>query len=338
MDFGKFKRTSSKDNFDQLQASLEKGAKSGGNFDDEGFWRPTLDKAGNGSALIRFLPAPPCDGDDALPYVRYWSHRFKGPGGWYSEKCLSTKDRPDPCCEANSALWDTGIKANQDVVRGRKRNLHYVSNILVVRDPAHPENDGKIFKYRYGKTIYQKIMGMAIPDDSDFEAKQRGPVNVFDFWKGADFKLKIRSKTGSDGKSYPSPEESTFQNVSALFGGDDKKLEALWKSLPSLLQLVAEDQFKDYDELQSRLTRVLSGSTPKAEAPKPISPPETEEIESDFSAKAGKTRNSKPPAANAKKSEPEPTAPWEESTSTPSTPAEDDDSLDYFAKLANDGG
>ena len=222
--------------------------------DDDRFWQLSVDKSGNGMAVIRFLPAPAADGDDALPWVRYWDHGFQGPGGWYIENCLTSIDGKCPACEHNSTLWNSGIEANKEIARKQKRRLHYVSNILVISDPANPHNEGQIKLFKYGKKIFEKLseaMNPEFPDET--------PLNPFDLWEGADFKLRRRNADG-----YPSYDKSDFAEKSALFGGDDDKLEALWKKEYSLNEIVAKDKFKSYDDLKARLDKTLGfvGSVP----------------------------------------------------------------------------
>ncbi len=229
-------------------------------YQDDRFWKPERDKSDNGFAVIRFLP--PVDGEDA-PWVRMFSHGFKGKGGWYIENCPTTIGRKCPLCEANSELWNSGLESDKDIARNRKRRLNYISNILVVSDPKNPENEGKVFLYKYGKKIFDKIMESLKPEFEDEE-----PVNPFDFWKGANFKLKIRKVAG-----FINYDKSEFDSVTPLMDGDDDKLEEMWKMQYPLQPLVADDQFKSYDELKARLMTVLGGGgyaqTAEAVAEKP---------------------------------------------------------------------
>lgn len=225
-----------------------------GNASDGTYWKLERDKAGNGSAIIRFLPAPPVDGDEGLPWVRYFDHGFKGPTGkWYIEKSLTTLNQADPVSEYNSELWNStedDKSPAREQARKQKRRLHYVSNILVVDDPKNPTNNGKVFRFVYGKKIFDKISLLMSPE---FEGDI--PVNPFDFWTGANFKLRCRVVD-----DYPNFDQSTFEPSSPIFK-DDKKIEELWKSLPSLTELVAPSLFKSYDELKKQLEAVLA--TPK---------------------------------------------------------------------------
>lgn len=215
--------------------------------EDTRFWKPEVDKAGNGMAVIRFLPAPAVDGDDALPWVRVFSHGFQGPGGWYIENSLTTLNQKDPVSEYNSTLWNSGIEANKEIARKQKRRLHYISNILVVSDPAHPENEGQVRLFKFGKKIFDKITEAMNPEFADEVA-----VNPFDLWDGADFKLKIRNVEG-----YRNYDKSEFADKSAVMDGDDDKLENLWKQEYSLKEFLEEKQFKSYDVLKARLDKVL---------------------------------------------------------------------------------
>ena len=231
--------------FDKLNSQLQKMA---GNqqqsYGDDRLWKPDVDKAGNGYAIIRFLPAP--EGED-MPFVRVWDHGFQGPGGWYIENSLTTLGENDPVSEYNSQLWNSGIESNKDIARKQKRRLSFYSNIYVVKDPSRPENDGKVFLYKYGKKIFEKLNDLMNPQFQDEEA-----VNPFDFWKGADFKLKIRKVDG-----WTNYDKSEFDPPSPLLS-DDEELEAIWKSQYSLKELVDPKKFKSYDELKVKLYRVLA--------------------------------------------------------------------------------
>jgi len=211
--------------------------------EDNRFWKPEVDKAGNGYAVIRFLPAPPTED---TPFVRIWDHGFQGPGGWYIEKSLTTLGQKDPVSEYNSQLWNSGIEENKEVVRKQKRRLHYISNIYVVKDPANPQNEGKVFLFQYGKKIFDKLNDLMSPQFQDEE-----PTNPFDFWEGANFKLKIRQVEG-----YRNYDKSEFDSKSALLS-DDEELEKIWKQEYSLQEFLLPSNFKTYDELKSRLHRVL---------------------------------------------------------------------------------
>jgi len=215
--------------------------------EDTRFWKPEVDKAGNGMAVIRFLPAPAVDGDDALPWVRVFSHGFQGPGGWYIENSLTTLNQKDPVSEYNSTLWNSGIEANKEIARKQKRRLHYISNILVVSDPAHPENEGQVRLFKFGKKIFDKITEAMNPEFAD-----EVPVNPFDLWDGANFKLKIRNVEG-----YRNYDKSEFADKEPVMGGDDDKLENLWKQEYSLKEFLEEKNFKSYEVLKARLDKVL---------------------------------------------------------------------------------
>ena len=213
-------------------------------YGDDRMWKPTVDKAGNGYAVIRFLPA--VEGDD-LPWAKYWDHFFQGPTGqWYVEKSLTTIGKDDPVSEMNSKLWNTGIEADKDLARKRKRRLHYVSNIYVVSDPENPENEGKVFLYTYGAKIFEKIMDSMQPKFQD-----ETPVNPFDMWKGANFKMKIANVAG-----YRNYDRSEFANAEAL-NADDSVLEGIYNQQHSLNEFTDPSSFKSYSELNLKLTRVL---------------------------------------------------------------------------------
>ena len=214
---------------------------------DERFWKLSVDKSNNGYAVIRFLPAP--DGED-LPFAKVYSHAFQGPGGWLIDQCLTTINQKCPVCEHNSALWNNGTDAGKEVARKQKRKLTYVSNIYVVKDPANPENEGKVFLFKYGKKIFDKIMEAMQPEYED-----ETPINAFDFWQGANFKLKAKNVAG-----YRNYDSSEFASVSPLLDDDDA-MEAIWKKQYSLAEFVAADQFKTYDELKRRLDSVLGSKS-----------------------------------------------------------------------------
>ena len=269
-----------------------------GSKDDERFWKPVMDKGGTGSAIIRFLPAPEgCD----LPWVQVWSHAFQSNGKWMIDNCLTTLGQNCPVCEANRELWNTGSKDNQNIVRDRKRKLSYFSNIYVVKDPANPANEGKVFLYKFGKKIFDKIMASMQPEFDDEE-----PINPFDFWKGANFKLKLVKKDG-----YWNYDKSEFAPSTALLEDDDE-LETIYKSLSNLNDFIAPSEFKSYEDLKKRLDYTLGlKGTPKFQDPETID--EDEEVEVSRSVK--ETVSVRPSAS--------------------SDDDDEDDALSYFSKLAN---
>ena len=230
-----------------IEATTQSTSTESGSREDPRLWQPTVDKAGNGMAIIRFLPAPSVDGEDALPWVRVFSHGFQGPGGWYIENSLTTLNQKDPVSEYNSTLWNSGIEANKEIARKQKRRLNYVANVYVVSDPSNPENEGQIRIYKFGKKIFDKITEAMNPEFAD-----ETPVNPFDMWEGANFKLKIRNVEG-----YRNYDKSEFAEKSALLDGDDAKLEALWKQEHSLKEFLDPKHFKPYEVLKTRLDKVL---------------------------------------------------------------------------------
>ena len=243
-------------NLKRNRSSMEKLAKAieataqpnseAGSKDDTRMWQPSVDKSGNGTAVIRFLPAPAVDGDDALPWVRVFSHGFQGPGGWLIDNCLTTLNEKCPVCEHNNTLWNSGIDANKDVARKQKRKLSYIANVLVISDPANKDNEGQIKLFKFGKKIFDKISEAMNPEFDD-----ETPINPFDLWEGANFKLKIRNVEG-----YRNYDKSEFADKSALYD-DDAKLEELWKKEYSLKEFVEKKQFKSYEQLKGRLDKVL---------------------------------------------------------------------------------
>ena len=235
----------------KLVKEVEKMNTTGGS-DDDRLWKPELDKTGNGFAVVRFLPAP--EGEE-LPWAKMYSHAFQGPGGWYIENSLTTVGQKDPVSEHNRELWNSGSDKDKETVRKQKRKLSYYSNIYVVKDPVNPQNEGKVFLFKYGKKIFDKIMEAMQPEFED-----ETPINPFDFWQGANFKLKIVKKDG-----YWNYDKSEFDRVSPLLDDDDA-LEALWKKEYSLSAVTAPDQFKSYDDLEKRLKYVLGQKTAAAQS------------------------------------------------------------------------
>lgn len=232
-----------KSSFDKLTSELNKLNTNAESNTDDRIWQPDVDKAGNGYAVIRFLPAP--TGED-VPFVRLWDHAFQGPGGWYIEKSLTTLGKPDPVSEHNGKLWNTGIESNKALVRKQKRQLKYFSNILVVSDPTRPQNEGKVFLFRYGKKIFDKINEAMHP-----QFPGEAAINPFDMWEGANFKLKIRNVEG-----YRNYDKSEFDKPTAV--GDEEEMEKIWKSQYSLQEIVDPKHFKSYEELKARLEKALA--------------------------------------------------------------------------------
>ena len=246
MDFEKLKRSRSTESLTKEVLKVSQPTEGVYEKDDERFWQPEVDKAGNGMAIIRFLPAPAADGDDALPWVRRFNHAFQGTGGWLIDNCLTTNAQTCPVCEHNSILWNSGIEANKEIVRKQKRKLTYIANVLVISDPKNPANEGQIKLYKFGKKIFDKISEAMNPEFAD-----ETPMNPFDFWEGANFKIKIRQVEG-----YRNYDKSEFDTPAAL-SDDDAKLEKIWKSEHSLKEFIDAKHFKSYDQLKARLTLVL---------------------------------------------------------------------------------
>ena len=242
--FSQLKKTSA-NSLDSLSSELGKlNAKT--SYEDDRYWKLDVDKAQNGHAIIRFLPAST---GESVPWVRYWQHSFQGPGGWYIENSLTTLGQDDPVSEYNSAKWNSGIPSDKDIARKQKRQIKYVSNIFVVSDPANPENEGKNFLYRYGKSIFDIVNDKMQPQFEDDT-----PVNPFDLCAGCNFRLRARQKDG-----YRSYDKSDFDSTTPLFE-DDAELERVWNSQHSLQEVVAPDQFKSYDELKTRFNLVIGES------------------------------------------------------------------------------
>jgi hypothetical protein len=247
--FANLKRSSG--NLEKLSKAIEAlNATSGSSNDSkDNYWKPEVDKAGNGQATIRFLPAPAVDGDDALPWVKIFGHGFQGPGGWLIDNCLTTNNQQCPVCEHNSKLWNSGIEANKEIVRKQKRKLNYHANVYIVSDPKHPENEGQVKLFKFGAKIFEKITGAMNPAFEDETA-----INPFDLWGGANFKLRITKVAG-----YQNYDKSEFAAPAPLLNDDDK-MEKIWKSELSLKDLTAAKEFKTYDELKNRLEKVLGMS------------------------------------------------------------------------------
>ena len=301
MSFASLKKSSYSDLLSKAE-SLNKTEVRGA---DERLWKPEVDKAGNGYAVIRFLPAP--DGED-LPWAQVWSHAFQGPGGWYIENSLTTLGKKDPVSDLNRTLWNSGNDADKETARKQKRKLSYYSNIYVVQDPANPQNEGRVFLYKFGKKIFDKLTEAMQPAFAD-----ETPINPFDFWQGADFKVKIRKVEG-----YWNYDKSEFAEPSTLKGFDDSELETLWKQQYSLTDFTAPDKFKTFEELETRLQTVLS-TQPTRRIP-------DAELEDESEGKYREVKGATEIAASA--------APSFKSASAPVE--EEDDALSYFAKLANE--
>ena len=302
MSFANLKRNSRTDIASLTKAAEAVGSGAQKSYVDERFWKPTVDKAGNGYAVIRFLPAP---AGEELPWVRYWDHGFKGPTGqWYIENSLTTIGQDDPVSEMNSVLWNSGRDEDKEIARNRKRRLHYVSNIMVVSDPGNPDNNGKTFLYTFGKKIFDKIMDVMQPQFQD-----ETPVNPYDFWEGADFKLKIQQVAG-----YRNYDKSEFGAPKAL-SDDDAKLETIYNTQYSLAEIVSPTNFKSYEELKAKLNRVLG------EEGMVMTTAESMSLEESAQSPQFKAAVEQPIASSA------PAAPAE---------ADEDDTMSYFARLAND--
>ena len=279
----------------KLVKEVEKMNTNGASGDDR-LWKLDVDKSGNGYAVIRFLPAP--DGED-LPFVKLYSHAFQGPGGWYIENSLTTLGQKDPVSEYNTQLWNNGTDQGKDTARKQKRKLTYISNIYVVKDPANPENEGKVFLYKYGKKIFDKLTAAMQPEFEDEEA-----IDPFDFWQGANFKLKAKNVAG-----YRNYDSSEFTAVTPLLDDDDA-LEALWKKESSLQEFVGNDQFKSYEDLKKRLGYVLGNKNTVRE--------DVETVDEDNDRGSVEELVTTAVGAGA------------------GTNTEDDDTLSYFQKLAQE--
>ena len=286
-----------------LSESTKLSAGSQQKSGDDRFWKPEVDKAGNGYAVLRFLPEP--KGED-LPWVRMFDHGFQGTGGWYIENSLTTINQKDPVSEYNSMLWNNGTDSGKEQARKQKRRLSYIANVMVIKDPAHPENEGKVMLYKFGKKIFDKLNEAMNPAFEDEEA-----INPFDFWEGADFKLKIRQVEG-----YRNYDKSEFDSQSELLDGDDEALEKTYESLHSLQDFVDPKNFKSFAELQTKLNRVLGlGGVPVTG--NAMDDDGTDEIPFEPAAKVA-------------------AAPTSRTASAPVEEEDEDDSLSFFEKLAEE--
>ena len=309
MSFSDLKKQSKLGNLTaKLVKEVEKMNNNGGSSSDERLWKLECDKSGNGYAVIRFLPAP--EGED-LPFVKLYSHAFQGPGGWYIENSLTTLGQKDPVSEYNTMLWNNGTDAGKEQARKQKRKLTYVANIYVVKDPANPANEGRVFLFKFGKKIFDKLTAAMQPEFEDEEA-----IDPFDFWQGANFKLKAKNVAG-----YRNYDSSEFARPDALLDDDDA-MEAVWKREYSLAELVAADQFKDYDALKKRMDYVLGNKgTPRYQDPE-----EFDEEEN--------TRGSSRDLTDDLRDELNTLQPTR--TVSSSSDEDEDDAMSYFARLAEE--
>jgi hypothetical protein len=309
MSFADLKKQSKLGNLTaKLVKEVEKMNTNGSSSGDDRVWKLECDKSGNGYAVIRFLPAP--NGED-LPFVKLYSHAFQGPGGWYIENSLTTLNQKDPVSEYNTMLWNNGTDAGKEQARKQKRKLTYVANIYVVKDPANPDNEGKVFLYKFGKKIFDKLTAAMQPEFEDEEA-----IDPFDFWQGANFKLKAKNVAG-----YRNYDSSEFARQEALLDDDDA-MEAVWKKEYSLAELVAADQFKSYDELKKRLDYVLGNKgTPRYQDPEEFDEDNTRGSTRELTEDLRGELNSLQPTRTV---------------SSSSDEDEDDDALSYFARLADE--
>lgn len=310
VDFQSLKKNRSK-SLEKLNEQLTKITSKSYSDPNEGkYWKPTRDQAGNGFAIIRFLDSP--QGED-MPFVRLWDHGFKGPGGWYIENSLTTIGQPDPVSELNSKLWnannDDGSPERKQA-RDQKRRLHYISNVYVIKDSGNPENEGKVFLFKYGKKIWDKLNDLMNPSFEDEK-----PVNPFDLWEGANFRLKIRMFEG-----YPNYDKSEFDSPSALFEDDDE-IEKIWKQSHSLKDVIDPKNFKPYDELKAKLHRVLGIVGADADLRSKASASAEEDLYDELDMSKAQPSKKEAPAPAMKEQ-------------ASSVDEEDDDDLEFFRNLS----
>jgi hypothetical protein len=298
---------------EKLVKEVEKMNSNGSSSADDRYWKPTMGKDGVGSAVIRFLPAPE---NEDLPWVKMFSHGFQGPGGWYIENSLTTLGQKDPVSEYNRELWNSGHDADKETVRKQKRKLSYYSNIYVVKDPANPANEGKVFLFKYGKKIFDKIMEAMQPEFED-----ETPINPFDFWQGANFKLKLVKKDG-----YWNYDKSEFDRVAPLLDDDDA-LESVWKKQYSLTAITAPDQFKSYEDLEKRLKYVLGQKSARAAV---------QEQEDQYESYAQTPSQEESVIAELEQSFARSKSPSLPVVNKETDDEDEDDALSYFQKLVDD--
>jgi hypothetical protein len=316
MSFADLKKQSKLGSLTQKLVKEVEKMNNANNSGDDRLWKLEVDKGGNGYAVIRFLPAP--NGED-LPFVKLYSHAFQGPGGWYIENSLTTLGQKDPVSEYNTMLWNNGTDAGKDQARKQKRKLTYIANIYVVKDPANPQNEGKVMLYKFGKKIFDKITAAMQPEFEDEEA-----IDPFDFWQGANFKLKAKNVAG-----YRNYDSSEFARQDALLDDDDA-MEAIWKKEYSLEEFTAANQFKSYDDLKKRLDYVLGiKGTPKFQDQESIE--EEEEFRSQNRGEINPVPQSMKKELSSLSS-----GGFNDPDITVSSNEEDDDTLSYFARLAEE--
>ena len=295
-------RQSAMDNMVQsLQKDINKESRGG---DDDRIWKPKMGSDNTGYAVVRFLP-----GSDVskTPWVRVYDHGFQGPTGkWYIENSLTTIGQKDPVSEYNSRLWNNGTEAGKEQARKQKRRTSYYANVLVIKDPANPQNEGKVKLYKFGQKIFDKVMSAMQPEFADED-----PVNPFDLIEGANFRIKIKMVAG-----YWNYDASDFERQSPL-SEDEEKLEKVFNAQHDVHELIAPEQFKSYEELQTKLNEVL-GEGPTAQETTVARQTEAVEEKSEFD--------------DYFKSE----TPSSTDTVSNDTSADDDDLESYFKNLAAD--
>jgi len=290
---------------ENIVSSIKKEINQESRGDDDRIWKPKMGSDNTGYAVVRFLP-----GTDVskTPWVRIYDHGFSGPSGkWYIENSLTTIGQKDPVSEYNSRLWNNGTEAGKEQARKQKRRTSYYANVLVIKDPANPQNEGKVKLYKFGQKIFDKVMGAMQPEFADED-----PINPFDLFEGANFRIKIKMVAG-----YWNYDASDFEKQSPL-SEDETKLEQIYNAQHDVHSLIAPDQFKSYEELQTKLNEVL-GEGPTQQERTVERQVETQEAKSDFD--------------DYFKADDKPTS----EGSTSSASSDDDEDLEsYFKSLAAD--
>ena len=257
MNTGRFQRDWNKLN--QKQESQQAGQPVNA---DQRFYKPKFNKDGTFSAVVRFLPGPVKDGNEEISMIKKYSHYFSGPGGKYDEECLTTISQQCPVCDENKKCWDAGDKQTS---RTRARVNSGITNILVINDPQAPENNGKVFLYKFGKKIIEKINEAKKPTNPTKKA-----IEVFSYYEGANFYITGKKTVTAEGQKFTDYTSSSFEsNPSAI--GDDNYIESIDKQLHSVEEFIKPTNFKSYAALQELFSRVMGRSM--AQQPNPFQTP-----------------------------------------------------------------
>jgi hypothetical protein len=322
----------SRNSFEKLNKDIENNKNASKDYSDERYWQCSQDDSKNGQAVIRFLPAY-AEGDEA-PFVKMFRHSFKGPTNkWYVENCLSTLGQNDPCVESNNLLWESGTKENKELVQGiqgknaRKRKTDYHSNILVISDPAKPENNGKVFLFKYGQSIFGHIESAVNPEFADDK-----PKNPFDVDEGYNFRLRMIQKDG-----YANFDKSSWSESPSAIADSDEEIEAILNKCYSLSEIIAPDKFKSYADLKKRLDMVLGNkSASEKNEEKGLSDEDAEFLRQSIKSAEPKVEDKPKRTKDAAKPEAPVEQPRIAPEDLPDAGGSDEDDMDYFSRLANE--